>query len=96
MDESTLEGEKETTDNKPQADNVVLPLSTDGFLTLAKELSADVDLPSFFTQWVHDTFIPSALAVLPLQHQEEEHDGGRRAAPMPSATTSSSTRVVRP
>ena len=57
MEDSTLD-EKEAADNKQQADNVVLPLSTDGFLSLAKELSADVDLPSFFTQWVHDTSYP--------------------------------------
>ena len=59
LDESQLDEEKEVTDNnKPAADSVVLPLSTEGFLTLAKELSADVDLPSFFTQWVHDTSYP--------------------------------------
>ena len=40
------------------ADSVVLPLSTDSFLSLAKELSADVDLPFFFAQWVHDTSYP--------------------------------------
>ena len=58
LDESTLDDEKEATDKKPAADSVVLPLTTDGFLSLAKELSADVDLPSFFTQWVHDTSYP--------------------------------------
>ena len=58
LEESTLDDEKEATDNKPAADSVVLPLTTDGFLSLAKELSADVDLPSFFTQWVHDTSYP--------------------------------------
>ena len=58
LDESNLDDEKEAAENKPQADSVVLPLSTDGFLSLAKELSADVDLPSFFTQWVYDTSYP--------------------------------------
>jgi len=61
-DESNLgddeKAEATSDSNKAAADSVVLPLSTDGFLTLAKELSADVDLPSFFTQWVHDTSYP--------------------------------------